>query len=56
MSVSNAQYETELNSKKQQIQIVKPELIEDFVDAYYTILAKGKVTTIGTAVSDVNME
>ena len=56
VSVSNAQYETELNSKKQQIQIVKPELIEDFVDAYYTILAKGKVTTIGTAVSDVNME
>ena len=28
-SVTNATYETELNSKKQNIQVVKPELIED---------------------------
>ena len=39
VSVTNAQYETEENSKLQSIQVVKPELIEDFVDAYYSILA-----------------
>ena len=55
VSVTNAQYETEENSKLQSIQVVKPELIEDFVDAYYTILSKGKITTVGTTVSDVNM-
>ena len=37
VSVTNAQYETEENSKLQSIQVVKPELIEDFVDAYYSI-------------------
>ena len=55
VSVTNAQYETEENSKLQSIQVIKPELIEDFVDAYYSILAKGKITTVGTTVSDVNM-
>ena len=55
VSVTNAQYETEENSKLQSIQVIKPELIEDFVDAYYTILSKGKITTVGTTVSDVNM-
>tara|TARA_B100001564_G_scaffold26745_1_gene19818 strand:- start:407 stop:1021 length:615 start_codon:yes stop_codon:yes gene_type:complete len=55
VSVTNAQYETEENSKLQSIQVVKPELIEDFVDAYYSILAKGKITTVGATASDVNM-
>ena len=55
VSVTNAQYETEENSKLQSIQVVKPELIEDFVDAYYSILAKGKITTVGATASDENM-
>ena len=55
VSVTNAQYETEENSKLQSIQVVKPELIVDFVDAYYSILAKGKITTVGATASDVNM-
>ena len=55
VSVTNAQYETEENSKLQSIQVIKPELIEDFVDAYYSILAKGKITTVGATASDVNM-
>ena len=41
-SITNASYETELNSKKQNIQVVKPELIEDFVSVYYEIANKGK--------------
>ena len=36
-SVPNESYETELNSKKQNIQVVKPELIEDFVSVYYDL-------------------
>ena len=54
-SVTNAQYETELNSKKQAIQIVKPNLIEDFVEIYNQILNKGKITTAATSASDITM-
>ena len=55
VSVSNAQYETELNSRKQAIQVVKPDLIEDFVATYGEILKKGKITTIAGGTSDINM-
>tara|TARA_B100000424_G_scaffold263190_1_gene250143 strand:+ start:546 stop:1163 length:618 start_codon:yes stop_codon:yes gene_type:complete len=55
-AVTNSQYETELNSKKQQIQIVRPELIEDFVETYHSILSRGKITTIATAASDITMQ
>ena len=55
VSVTNAQYETELNSKKQQIQVIKPELVEDFVATYNSILKKGKISTVGGGVSDINM-
>ena len=54
-SVTNATYETELNSKKQKVQIVKPELIEDFVSVYSSILNKGKNPIAGTAASDITM-
>ena len=55
VSVTNAMYETELNSKKQQIQVIKPELVEDFVATYNSILKKGKVTIVGGGTSDINM-
>ena len=55
VSVSNAQYETELNSKKQVIQIIKPDIIEDFVEVYFQILNKGKITTAATSASDITM-
>ena len=54
-SVSNAQYETELNSRKQAIQVIKPDLIEDFVATYGEILKKGKITTVAGGTSDINM-
>ena len=54
-SVSNAQYETELNSRKQVIQVIKPDLIEDFVATYGEILKKGKITTVAGGTSDINM-
>ena len=55
VSVTNAQYEFDLNAKKQTIQMIKPDLIEDFVEVYNQILNKGKVTLVATAASDINM-
>ena len=55
-SVTNATYETELNSKKQNIQVVKPELIEDFVSVYYEIANKGKNQPSATSAADITMD
>jgi len=56
VSVTNATYETELNSKKQNIQVVKPELIEDFVSVYYEISNKGKNQPSATSAADITMD
>ena len=55
VSITNAQYEFDLNAKKQTIQIVKPDLIEDFVEVYHQVLNKGNITTVATSASDINM-
>ena len=55
-SITNASYETELNSKKQNIQVVKPELIEDFVSVYYNIANKGKSQPSATSAADITMD
>ena len=55
-SITNATYETELNSKKQNIQVVKPELIEDFVSVYYKIANKGKNERSVTSAADITMD
>ena len=55
VSITNAQYEFDLNAKKQTIQIVKPDLIEDFVEVYHQVLNKGNITTVATSAADINM-
>ena len=55
VSVSNEQFEFEENAKKARIQIIKPQLIEDFVENYYSILVKGRVDRVGASASDINM-
>ena len=55
VSVSNEQFEFAENAKKAQIQIIKPQIIEDFVENYYAILVKGKVDRIGASATDINM-
>ena len=55
VSVTNAMYETELNSKKQNIQVIKPKLIEDFVAEYKALIYKGKITAVASGTSDINM-
>ena len=55
VSVSNEQFEFEENAKKSRIQIIKPQIIEDFVENYYSILVKGRVDRVGASASDINM-
>ena len=57
VSVSNYQYEEELNAKKEKIQIVRPEVIEDFVSVYYQLLVKDSTTgtQVGSTLSDISM-
>ena len=55
-SITNATYETQLNSKKQNIQVVKPELIEDFVSVYYEKSNKGKNQPSATSAADITMD
>ena len=55
VSVSYEQYEFEENAKKGRIQLIKPSLIEDFVDQYFKLLSKGRLELVGTAASDINM-
>ena len=54
-SITNYQYEEELNSKKEKIQIVRPNFIEDFVAKYYYIVARGRKTQVGSTTSDISM-
>ena len=55
VSVSNEQFEFQENAKKARIQIIKPQLIEDFVENYYSILSKGRIDNIGASATDINM-
>ena len=54
VSVSNYQYEDELNSKKEKIQIIRPEFIEDFVASYYELLGR-RETQIARSRTDISM-
>ena len=57
VSISNYQYEEELNAKKERIQIIRPEIIEDFVAVYKDLLRKnvGIGTQVGSTLSDISM-
>ena len=50
-----AQYEYDLNTEKQRIQVVKPELIEDFVGNYYKLINRGKNDIAVTSGADIKM-
>ena len=57
VSVSNYQYEEQLNAKKEKIQVVRPTVIEEFVNVYYQLLTKGApgITQVGSTLSDISM-
>lgn len=49
------QYEDRLNQEKEKIQIIKPDLIEDFVDAYQKVLLRAGDLSIGITFSDIKL-
>ena len=49
------QYEEEKNSKKEKIQLIRTEWIEDFVEKYYQVINKGGSVSIGIYAEGVNM-
>tara|TARA_B100001250_G_C19614426_1_gene706490 strand:+ start:277 stop:897 length:621 start_codon:yes stop_codon:yes gene_type:complete len=55
VSISNYQYEEEINSKKEKIQIVRADFIEDFVSKYYELCNKNQNMSIGISAEGVSM-
>ena len=54
-SRSYFQYEEEVNAKKEKIQLVKPEFIEDFVESYIVRLQHGASLEFGLSPSEISM-
>ena len=54
-SVSNYTYETELNAEKEKVQIIRPELIEEFVKAYYKVSTRGNYANVAISREDITM-
>ena len=55
VSITNYQYEEQLNSEKEKIQIIKPTLIKQFVSAYQRRVNKGGRITVGNTAYDLQM-
>ena len=49
------QFEEEVNSKKERIQLVKPEFVEDFVENYYRRLRRSNAVELGISPADISM-
>ena len=54
-SVSYYTYEAELNAEKEKVQIIRPELIEEFVKAYYKVTTRGTRSNIAISREDIKM-
>lgn len=54
-SISYFDYEVRLNEEKEKIQIIKPQYIEQFVEAYQQSLVRGSALTIGVNPVNVSM-
>ena len=50
------QFEEEVNSKKERIQLIKPEFIEDFVENYERRLTRGRAVELGISPANISME
>ena len=55
VSVSNYQYEDELNSKKEKIQIIRPNMIESFVETYYRRVNQGGAVSVANSAFEIRM-
>ena len=54
-SVSYYTYEAELNAEKEKVQIIRPELIEEFVKAYYKVTTRGTRSSVAISRDQITM-
>ena len=54
-SVSYYTYEAELNAEKEKVQIIRPELIEEFVKAYYKVTTRGTRSNVAISRDEIKM-
>lgn len=54
-SVTYYQYEQRLNDEKEKIQIIRPDLIQQFVAAYERVLIRANTLAIGVSNDDITM-
>lgn len=54
-SITYYQYEERLNDEKEKIQLIKTDLIEDFVDAYYAVLRRAGGVQLAITTDDVKL-
>ena len=55
VSITNYQYEEEINGKKEKIKVIRPGLIEDFVQSYYRRLNKSGPVTVSSTAYELKM-
>ena len=55
VSITNYQYEEEINGKKEKIKVIRPGLIEDFVESYYRRLNKSGPVTVSSTAYELKM-
>jgi len=55
VSITNYQYEEEINGKKEKIKIIRPHLIKDFVESYYRRLNKSGPLTVSSTAYELKM-
>ncbi len=55
VSITNYQYEEQINSEKEKIQIIRPSVIESFVETYYARVNRGGVVSVGNSAFEIKM-
>ena len=55
VSITNYQYEEQLNSKKEKITVVRPSIIEQFAEVYKRRVRKGGLVTVANSAYGIKM-
>ena len=55
VSITNYQYEEQINSEKERIQIIRPNMIESFVETYYRRVNQGGTVSVANSAFEIKM-
>ena len=55
VSITNYQYEEQINSEKEKIQIIRPNVIESFVETYYRRVNQGGAVSVANSAFEIKM-